>query len=43
MHVPHPFTVVLLGTMFVVVGVSAYAMAAVGDKALAQLRRLKPN
>jgi uncharacterized membrane protein len=43
MHVPHPFTVVLLAMMFVVVGVSAYAMAAVGDKALTQLRRLKTN
>jgi len=43
LHVPHPFTIALLGTMFVVVGVSAYAMAAVADKALAQLRRLKPN
>ena len=43
MRVPHPFTVVLLGVMFVVVGVSAYAMAAIGDKALTQLRRLRPN
>ena len=43
MHVPNPFTVVLLAMMFVIVGVSAYAMAAVGDKALTQLRRLKTN
>ena len=39
MRVPHPFTIVLLITMFVVVGAGAYVMAAVGDKALAQLRR----
>jgi uncharacterized membrane protein len=43
MRVPHPSTVVLLSAMFVVVGASAYVMAAVGDKAIAQLRRLKPN
>ncbi len=43
MRVPHPFTVVLLGAMFVVVGASAYAFAAVGEKALTQLRRLRPN
>jgi uncharacterized membrane protein len=41
LRVPHPSTVVLLAAMFVVVGVSAYATAAVGDKALSQLRRLK--
>ena len=40
-HVPHPSTVVLLVAMFVVVGVGAYATAAVGGKALAQLRRVK--
>jgi uncharacterized membrane protein len=40
-RVPHPSTVVLLGAMFVVVGVGAYATAAVGGKALTQLRRLK--
>jgi uncharacterized membrane protein len=43
MRVPHPSTVVLLGTTFVVVGVGTYAMVAVGEKALAQLRRLKLN
>jgi uncharacterized membrane protein len=43
LRVPHPFTVVLLGAMFVVVGASAYAFAAVGEKALTQLRRLRPN
>lgn len=43
LRVPHPFTVVLLVAMFVVVGAGAYATAAVGDKALAQLRRPKPN
>jgi uncharacterized membrane protein len=42
-RVPHPSTVVLLAAMFVVVGVGAYATAAVGAKALAQLRRLKLN
>jgi len=41
MRVPHPSTVVLLAVTFVVVGVGTYAMAAVGTKALAQLRRLK--
>jgi uncharacterized membrane protein len=41
LHVPHPFTVVLLAAMFVIVGASAYATAAVGDKALTTLRRLK--
>jgi uncharacterized membrane protein len=41
LRVPHPFTVVLLAAMFVVVGVTAYATAAVGDKAIAELRRLK--
>jgi uncharacterized membrane protein len=40
-RVPHPSTVVLLATTFVVVGVGTYAMVAVGTKALAQLRRLK--
>jgi uncharacterized membrane protein len=43
LHVPHPFTVVLLGAMFVIVGATAYATAAVGDKALTQLRRLKSH
>jgi uncharacterized membrane protein len=43
MRVPHPFTVVLLAAMFVVVGATAYAMAAVGDQALTQLRRLKSH
>ncbi len=43
LRVPHPSTVVLLSAMFVVVGASAYVMAAVGDKAIAQLRRIKPN
>jgi uncharacterized membrane protein len=43
LHVPHPFTVVLLATMFVIVGATAYATAAVGDKALTQLRRLKSH
>lgn len=41
LRVPHPSTVVLLVAMFLVVGVVAYATAAVGDKALTQLRRLK--
>ncbi len=43
LRVPHPFTVVLLLAMFVVVGASAFVTAAVGDKALAQLRRLKSH
>ena len=43
LHVPHPFTVVLLAAMFVIVGATAYATAAVGDKALTQLRRLKSH
>jgi uncharacterized membrane protein len=43
MRVPHPFTVVLLAAMFVIVGATAYATAAVGDKALTQLRRLKSH
>jgi uncharacterized membrane protein len=40
-RVPQPTTVVLLGTMFVVVGFAAFATAAVADKALAQLRRTR--
>jgi uncharacterized membrane protein len=40
-RVPHPNTVLILAAMFVVVGVSACVTAAVGDKALAELRRLK--
>jgi uncharacterized membrane protein len=43
LRVPHPFTVVLLTAMFVIVGATAYATAAVGDKALTQLRRLKSH
>lgn len=39
LRVPRPYTVALLATMFLVVGVGAFATAAVGDKALAQLRR----
>jgi uncharacterized membrane protein len=42
-RVPHPSTVVLLATTFVVVGIGTYAMVAVGTKALEQLRRLKLN
>lgn len=42
-RVPNPNTVVVLGVMFVVVGVGAYVTAAVGDKALTQLRRLTTN
>lgn len=41
LRVPHPFTVVVLAWMFVIVGVSAYAMATIGDKAISELRRLK--
>ena len=40
LHVPRPHTVALLAMMFVVVGVGAYLIAAVSDKALEQLRRL---
>jgi uncharacterized membrane protein len=40
LRVPRPSTVVLLGTMFVVVGVGAFVTAAVGEKLLAQLRRV---
>jgi uncharacterized membrane protein len=38
--VPRPYTLVILAAMFVIVGVSACVTAAVGDKALAELRRL---
>jgi uncharacterized membrane protein len=40
LRVPRPSTVVLLALMFVVVGAGAFATAAVGEKVLAQLRRL---
>ena len=40
LRVPHSYTVALLAVMFVVVGASAYVTYAVGDKALAQLRRV---
>ena len=39
---PRPHTLVLLAMMFFVVGVGAYVIAAVSDKALEQLRRLPP-
>jgi uncharacterized membrane protein len=39
LHVPQPRTVVLLGTMFVVVGAGACVTAAVCNRALVQLRR----
>jgi uncharacterized membrane protein len=42
-RVPHTYTVALLAVMFVVVGVGAYVTYAVGDRALAQLRRLTTN
>ena len=42
-RVPHPYTAALLSVMFVVVGAGAFVTAAVGDKALAQLRRLTTN
>jgi len=41
LRVPHPFTVVLLAAMFVIVGAGAYVTATIGDKAMSQLRRLK--
>ena len=40
LRVPRPSTVVLLAAMFVVVGAGAFATAAVGEKLVAQLRRL---
>ena len=39
MHVPRPITVAVLAVMFVVVGVGAFATAAIGDKVVAQARR----
>jgi len=41
MRVPHPTSVVVLAVMFVVVGVGSYVTAAVGDKALAEVRRFR--
>jgi uncharacterized membrane protein len=40
-RVPHPFTLVVLATMFVVVGVGTCIAAALGDKVIAELRRLR--
>ncbi len=40
-RVPHPFTLVVLAVMFVVVGVGAFVAAALGDKMIAELRRLR--
>ena len=40
-RVPHPFTLVVLASMFVVVGVGAFVAAALGDKMIAELRRLR--
>ncbi len=42
LRVPRPFTVAVLAAMFVVVGVGAFATAAIGDKVLAHARRWKP-
>jgi uncharacterized membrane protein len=39
MHVPRPITVAVLAVMFVVVGVGAFATAAIGDKVVAHARR----
>lgn len=39
MHIPRPITVAVLAVMFVVVGVGAFATAAIGDKVVAQARR----
>jgi uncharacterized membrane protein len=39
MHVPRPITVAVLLSMFVVVGVGAFATAAIGDKVVAHARR----
>jgi len=38
LHMPHPHTVALLAGMFVVVGIGAYVVGAVGDKTIAVLR-----
>jgi uncharacterized membrane protein len=40
-RIPHPFTLVVLVAMFVVVGVGTCVAAAVGDKVIAELRRLR--
>ena len=40
-RVPQPFTIALLGTMFVVVGVAAFVTMAAGSKLLAELRRFR--
>jgi uncharacterized membrane protein len=39
MHVPRPITVAVLAVMFVLVGVGAFATAAIGDKVVAHARR----
>ena len=43
LRVPHAYTVALLAVMFVVVGASAYVTYAVGDRAIARLRRITTN
>jgi uncharacterized membrane protein len=43
LRIPHPSTVAVLALTFLVVGVGAYITAALGDKALSQLRRLKSH
>ena len=40
MHIPRPTTVVVLGVMFVVVGVGVFVTLAITDKVLARARRL---
>ena len=40
-RVPHPFTLVVLATMFVVVGAGTCVAALLGDKVLAELRRFR--
>jgi uncharacterized membrane protein len=42
LRVPGPFTVALLAAMFVVVGAGTFATVAVGDKVVAQARRVHP-
>ena len=40
-RVPHPFTLIVLAAMFVVVGVGTWVAAAVGDIVVAEVRRLR--
>jgi uncharacterized membrane protein len=40
LHIPQPFTLAVLAMMFLVVGVGVFAAAAIGDKVVAQARRV---